>query len=153
MGEGSYLHNLKRKRKQEECEECKEVIALETGTGSSLSAWPLGEETYILTSLANKNFLPLPPLPPPQKKRKKKAEQKQVIRSLEIAPLLGGGKEFSRLNNPDAPSWRCPNLQKMSRTEPVQLNTHAHPLESMVSPWEWQCVKGTGDENHMSDNS
>lgn len=38
MGEGSYLHNLKRKRKQEECEECEEVIAPETGAGSPLSA-------------------------------------------------------------------------------------------------------------------
>lgn len=34
MGEGSYLHNLKRKRKQEECEECEEVIAPETSAGS-----------------------------------------------------------------------------------------------------------------------
>lgn len=74
MGEGSYLHNLKRKRKQEECEECKEVIARETGTGSSLSAW-LPARSHILTSLASKN------VHPPSKKKKKKAEQKQVVKN------------------------------------------------------------------------
>lgn len=94
MGEGSYLHNLKRKRKQEECEECEEVIAPETGAGSLLSAPAGGEEMHTLTSLANKNFL----APSPKKRAELSKESVQEGRS------FSGRRQriWSIQDNPDA---------------------------------------------------
>lgn len=54
MGEGSYLHNLRRKRKQKECEECEEVIAPETSAGSPP---PPGAGGGAQSFLVNKDFL------------------------------------------------------------------------------------------------
>ena len=93
MGEGSYLHNLRRKRKQKECEECEEVIAPETSAGSPP---PPGAGGGAQSFLVNKDFLGKGEKKKRERekeKNKRQAEQKQGM-SPKDGSFLEGGERF-----------------------------------------------------------